>query len=48
LDHASISVTMDLYSHWAPAMGNQTTAAMGDALMEDIEVEGEGSEIDAA
>jgi hypothetical protein len=29
-------------------MGNQTAAAMEDALQEDIEVAGEGSEIGAA
>jgi hypothetical protein len=38
---------MDLYSHWAPAMGNQAPAAIEDALREDIEVAGEGSEIGA-
>lgn len=35
LGHASISITMDLYSHWAPAMGDQTAAAMEEALRED-------------
>lgn len=34
LGHASIGITMDLYSHWAPAMGDQTAAAMEDALQE--------------
>jgi integrase len=35
LGHASIGITMDLYSHWAPAMGDQTAAAMEDLLQED-------------
>ncbi len=35
LGHASISMTMDLYSHWAPAMGDQTASAMEEALRED-------------
>jgi integrase len=48
LGHVRISVTMDLYSHWASAIGNQTAAAMEDALREHIEVAGEGSEIGAA
>lgn len=33
LGHASIGITMDLYSHWSPAMGDQ--AAMEDVLQED-------------
>ena len=48
VSRASLSVTTDLYSHLTPAMGNQTAAAMEDALQEDIEVAGEGSEIGAA
>lgn len=32
LGHASIGITMDLYSHWAPAMGDQVAAAMEDVL----------------
>ena len=32
LRHASISMTLDLYSHWAPAMGDQAADAMDDAL----------------
>jgi integrase len=35
LGHASISITMDLYSHWAPAMGDQAAAAIEDVLRED-------------
>ena len=35
LGHASISITMDLYSHWAPAMGDQAAASMEEALRED-------------
>ena len=35
LGHASISITMDLYSHWAPAMGDQAAAAMEDVLQKD-------------
>lgn len=35
LGHASIGITMDLYSHWVPAMGDQTAAAMEEALRED-------------
>lgn len=35
LGHASIGITMDLYSHWAPAMGDQAAAAMDDVLQVD-------------
>ena len=35
LGHASIGITMDLYSHWAPAMGDQAAAAMEDVLQKD-------------
>jgi integrase len=35
LGHASIGITMDLYSHWAPAMGDQAAAAIEDVLQED-------------
>ena len=38
LGHASISITMDLYSHWAPAMGDQAAATMEDVLQEAISV----------
>ncbi len=34
LGHASIGITMDLYSHWAPAMGDQAAAAMEDVFLE--------------
>jgi hypothetical protein len=45
LAHESISITMDLYTHWAPAIENHSAVAMEDILKEDIEVAGEGSEI---
>ena len=32
LGHASIKITLDLYSHWMPGMGEQTAAAMEEAL----------------
>lgn len=35
LGHASIGITMDLYSHWAPAMGGQAAAAIEDVLRKD-------------
>lgn len=35
LGHASIGITMDLYSHWAPAMGDQAASAMEDTLREE-------------
>ena len=42
LGHASIGITMDLYSHWAPAMGDQVAAAMEDVLQrEDSKAEGD-------
>lgn len=47
LGHASIGITMDLYSHWAPAMGDQAAAAMEDALQEEDHAEAE-NETDAA
>ena len=34
LGHASIALTLDLYSHWAPGMGKQAASAMDDALDE--------------
>lgn len=34
LGHASIGLTLDLYSHWAPGMGKQAASAMDDALDE--------------
>jgi hypothetical protein len=39
---------MNLYSHWAPAMGHQGATVIEDAFGEDIEISGEGSEISAA
>ncbi len=47
LGHASIGITMDLYSHWAPAMGDQAAAAMEDTLQEVDQAETE-DETDAA
>lgn len=38
---------MDLYSHWAPAMGDQAAAAMEDVLQEKNRSEAEG-DCDAA
>jgi integrase len=32
LGHASISITLDTYSHVLPGMGDQTVRAMDDAL----------------
>jgi integrase len=32
LGHATISITLDTYSHVLPGMGDQTAAAMEDAL----------------
>jgi integrase len=32
LGHQSIRLTLDLYSHWMPPMGEQTAIAMEDAL----------------
>ena len=46
--HASISVTIDLYSNWVPSIEDQTAAATEDALTEDSKVSGEGSEIGAS
>jgi hypothetical protein len=34
-------MTMDLYSHWAPAMGDQTASAMEEALRENDHTEAE-------
>ena len=47
LGHASIGITMDIYSHWAPAMGDQAAAAMEDTLQEVDRAETE-DETDAA
>jgi integrase len=47
LGHASISITMYLYSHWAPAMGDQAAAAMEDVLQKADRAETE-DETDAA
>ena len=32
LGHASITMTLDRYSHWIPSMGDQTARAMEAAL----------------
>jgi integrase len=32
LGHATISITLDIYSHMLPGMGDQTVKAMEDAL----------------
>lgn len=32
LGHATIAMTLDLYSHWMPSMGRQAASAMDDAL----------------
>ncbi len=32
LGHATISMTLDTYSHYLPSMGDQAAGAMGDAL----------------
>jgi integrase len=32
LGHASIAITLDIYSHVIPGMGDQTARAMQDAL----------------
>ena len=32
LGHATISMTLDTYSHYLPSMGDQAASAMGDAL----------------
>ncbi len=32
LGHASITLTLDRYSHWMPSMGKHTASAMEDAL----------------
>ena len=32
LGHASITMTLDRYSHWMPSMGRATAAAMDEAL----------------
>jgi integrase len=32
LGHASVSLTLDRYSHWTPSMGDATAAAMDAAL----------------
>jgi integrase len=32
LGHQSIRLTLDLYSHWMPPMGEQTAVAMEEAL----------------
>jgi hypothetical protein len=32
LGHQSIRLTLDLYSHWMPPMGEQTAIAMEEAL----------------
>ena len=34
LGHASISITLDRYSHWMPSMGRATAAAAMDAALE--------------
>ena len=35
LGHASITMTLDRYSHWIPSMGRATATAMDDALESD-------------
>jgi integrase len=35
LGHASITMTLDRYSHWIPSMGRATASAMDDVLAED-------------
>jgi integrase len=42
LGHASITMTLDRYSHWIPPMGRATATAMDDALESD-EATGEAS-----
>jgi integrase len=32
LGHASVAITLDLYNHTVPGMGDQTATAMEDAL----------------
>lgn len=45
LGHASIGITMDLYSHWAPAMGDQAAAAMEDVLQSEESKAGDDSNV---
>ncbi len=35
LGHATIAMTLDLYSHWSPGMGDAAAGAMDDALEDD-------------
>ena len=42
LGHTSIGITMDLYSYWAPTIGDQAAAAMEDTLREAGRPETEG------
>ena len=32
LGHATIAMTLDIYSHYLPSMGDQAASVMGDAL----------------
>ncbi|MBA3426892.1 MAG: hypothetical protein ACR2HO_12910 [Rubrobacteraceae bacterium] len=32
LGHATIAMTLDIYSHYLPSMGDQASGAMGDAF----------------
>lgn len=45
LGHASIGITMDLYSHWAPAMGDWAATAMEDTLQEEDQTETESEDL---
>ena len=44
LAHATISITLDTYSHVVPGMGDRTARAMDDALEEDLQEEKDGEE----
>jgi len=48
LGHASIGITMDLYSHWAPTMGDQAAAAMEEVLRDGQTETSDGGKSDAA
>jgi integrase len=44
LGHANITITLDIYSHVLPGMGDQTTRAMEDALEEEDPPEEDAAE----
>ena len=44
LGHSSVSITLDVYSHVIPGLGDAAALAMDDALADDLGVGGVGSE----